>query len=45
MINRKFFFDYVKLHLFGGTLAQSQVDGMTAILDEWEKKHPNEDDR
>ena len=45
MINRKFFFDYVKLHLFAGTLAQSQVAGMTAILDEWEKKHANEDDR
>lgn len=44
-INRKFFFDYVRLHLFGGSLKQSQVEGLTAILDEWEANHSSEDDR
>ena len=37
MIDRKFFFDTVRANLFGGKLKQSQVDGMTAILDEWER--------
>ena len=36
MIDRKKFYDYVRGKLFGGTLTQSQVDGMNAILDEWE---------
>jgi len=38
MINRKFFFDYARLTLFGGKLTSLQVSGMTAILDEWESK-------
>jgi putative chitinase len=45
MINRKFFFDYVKVHLQNGALQQKQVDGMTAILDEWERNHASDDDR
>ena len=44
-INRKFFFDYVRLHLFGGSLKQSQVEGLTAILDQWEADQSNKDDR
>lgn len=44
-INRKFFFDYARLHLFGGGFKQAQVDGLTAILDEWEKNHSDKDDR
>jgi hypothetical protein len=44
-INRKFFFDQVRIRLFDGGLKQSQVDGLTAILDRWEGKMPGEDDR
>jgi putative chitinase len=44
-LNRKFFFDSVRLNLFGGTLKQSQVDGLTALLDYWDNNHQNEDDR
>jgi putative chitinase len=36
MINRKFFFDYARQALFRGKLNTKQVEGMTAILDEWE---------
>jgi len=35
-MNRSAFFNAVRVSLFGGKLAQSQVSGMTAILDEWE---------
>jgi hypothetical protein len=38
MIDRKAFFDGVRAKLFLGTLSQYQVDGMNAILDEWEKR-------
>ena len=38
MMNRKKFFDGVRAKLFLGTLSQYQVDGMTAILDEWERR-------
>lgn len=44
-INRKFFFDYVKLHLFGGRFKQSQVDGLTAILNYWEANYSGKDNR
>lgn len=44
-INRKFFFDYVRLHLFGGSLTQGQVGGLTAILDYWEDNFSAKDDR
>jgi putative chitinase len=36
MINRTNFFNSVRHSLFGGRLLQKQVDGMNAILDEWE---------
>lgn len=45
MINRKFFFDEVRWSLFGGSLTQAQVDGMSGVLDEWEESHRNDDDR
>jgi putative chitinase len=44
-INRKFFFAQVRSTLFGGSLAQSQVEGLSAILDYWEAKHAKKDDR
>jgi len=45
MINRKFFFDQVRNSLFDGKLKQSQVNGLTAILNEWERNYPKKDDR
>jgi putative chitinase len=45
MINRNFFFNRVRLHLFGGSLRGSQVEGVTGILDEWERSHSSKDDR
>jgi putative chitinase len=45
MLNHPFFFTYVRQHLFGGKLTQKQVNGMNAILTEWEKKHARKDDR
>jgi hypothetical protein len=44
-INRKFFYDTVRLDLFGGRLKQSQVDGLTVFLDYWEDHHAKKDDR
>lgn len=44
-INRKFFYDYVRLGPFGGSLSGKQVEGMNAILDYWEKHHARKDDR
>lgn len=44
-INRKFFFDYIKNSLFDGKLNQSQVNGLTLILDAWEPAMSNRDDR
>lgn len=44
-INRKFFFDHVRTHLFGGSLKQHQVNGLSAILDEWEMTYSKQDDR
>lgn len=38
MIDRRKFFDATRLSLFGGRLGQGQVDGMNAILDEWERR-------
>ena len=44
-INRDFFFDMVRSNPFPSGLKQHQVDGIEAILDEWEKNHAAEDDR
>lgn len=38
MTDRTHFFDSVRDSLFADKLAQSQVDGLTRILDEWEKR-------
>lgn len=38
MINRKFFFDTVRVRPFGGSMTQEQVDGCNAILDAWEAR-------
>lgn len=45
MINRNFFFMQIKLNPFRGLLNQSQVNGLTAILNEWEQKYASKDDR
>lgn len=37
MINRETFFSYVRNAPFGGRLSTEQVNGMTAILDKWER--------
>jgi hypothetical protein len=44
-INRDFFFSHVRQHLFGGRLAQSQVDGLSFILDAWAADYARRDDR
>ena len=44
-VNREFFFDKVRIDLFSGTLKQGQVDGMEAILDEWNASYSDKDDR
>ncbi len=44
-LNRKFFFDHVRLSLFDGSLDQSQVDNLDQILDVWERDRPGDDDR
>lgn len=37
-MNRKEFFDKARSNPFGGALSQSQVEGMTVILDEWDRR-------
>ncbi len=44
-INRKFFFDQSRQTLFTGKLSKGQVDGLSFILDVWEKSHAKKDDR
>lgn len=44
-INRDFFFDQTRKSLFNGSLRQSQLDGIIAILDKWEAESPKDDDR
>ncbi len=38
MIDRKIFFDHVRKRPFGGVLLSGQVDGLTRILNEWERR-------
>ena len=44
-INRKFFFDTARLTLFDGGLRKPQVEGLTVLLNYWEKNHAAKDDR
>ena len=37
-MNRQAFFAAARMSLFAGTLDQHQVDGMNAILDEWDRR-------
>ena len=45
MLNRNFFYDQTKSTLFSGKFRQSQLEGLNAILDEWERNHKQRDDR
>lgn len=45
MISRETFYARVRVHPFGGSLKQSQVDGVNAILDGFEKRYPDGDRR
>jgi predicted chitinase len=45
LINRTFFFTQVRRTLFANNLRQSQVDGINALLDGWEAKYAQDDDR
>src|SRR5258708_21555989 len=45
MINRQFFFDYARQHLFNGSLKGGPTAGLTAILDYWESNSSKKDDR
>ena len=44
-INRRFFFDQVRMQPFGGSLRQKQVEGLASLLDYWEARHSRKDDR
>ena len=44
-INKPFFFSQARNTLFGGSLTTKQVDGLNAILAEWETNHSKKDDR
>lgn len=44
-MNRAYFFNRVRDALFGGRLSQTQVDGLTKILDYAESKYPSMDVR
>lgn len=45
MINRNFFFDNTRRILFDARMTQGQVNGLNAILNEWESNFSNKDDR
>ena len=44
-INRSFFYEIVRNNLYNGRLKQSNIGGLNSILDEWEKKYSDKDDR
>jgi Chitinase class I len=45
MIDRKRFFDTIRKPLFGGRFTRPQVEGLSAILDRWERELPDGDPR
>jgi hypothetical protein len=45
MLNREFFFAHVRQHLFDGRLKPAQLKGLLGILDEWEARYAEKDDR
>lgn len=45
MINRETFFSYVRRNPFGGSVSPQQADGLTRILDYWEKNYSGRDIR
>lgn len=45
IIDRKVFFDRVRISLFAGKLLSDRVDGLTHLLDQWETRHLGEDIR
>lgn len=44
-INNSFFFNYIRQHLFGGKLRQSQVDGLNILLNYWNNNFTDKDPR
>lgn len=40
ILNYQFFYDEVRLRLFGGKLSTKQVEGLSAILEFWQKSFP-----
>jgi putative chitinase len=44
-INRSFFFDHLGTTLYRNGLLQAQVEGHEALLDDWETRHAEKDDR
>jgi putative chitinase len=44
-INRDFFFEQCRWSLFAGRYRQSQVAGLSFLLDHWEERHAQKDDR
>ncbi len=44
-INRDFFFSTCRSDLFNGSLNATQIKGLTSLLDYWEGKYANRDDR
>lgn len=44
-LNEKFFYNYIRLHLFDGTISSKQVQGLSAILNIWNEEYSSSDDR
>ncbi|MER8734243.1 hypothetical protein NKH28_31345 [Mesorhizobium sp. M1227] len=44
-LNSRFFFDFVRLHLFDGRLSTNQARGLITILDKWNQSYASRDDR
>jgi len=44
-MNRKFFYDYIRQHLFSGRITKKQMEGLDAILTKWLTFYSDHDDR